>query len=415
MTKSKFGALVLSFLIALGLWTYVRTYVNTDYEQTFYNIPVALEGGSILAERQLMLLGEGDYEVNIKVYGNRQDVSKINPGNIQLVADLSKIYEPGEHRLTYNIIYPGDVPSGAVSSEKKPDRITVNVALKKTKEIPITVRYQGDVPADYIKDTSALELDHSYVEITGPEEVVDQIHHASIAIDCEGRTESIYESYRYELQDSENKPVDAGTITTNVSEVKVYLPVSMVKKIPLTVTLINGGGATADTTEVEIEPKEISVSGSVTALNALDELNLGTIDLSQITEETVMEFQINLPEGIRNVSNLPTASVSISFPELETREFTVTRFVPLNLSEGMAWEALTKQLTIKVRGLKNEIQLLKEEDILVQVDLTDVENTSAEEPIISFPETLPSLGEVGSYSVSVQVIPQTPEPAATEE
>ena len=57
MTKSKFGALVLSFLIALGLWTYVRTYVNTDYEQTFYNIPVALEGGSILAERQLMLLG----------------------------------------------------------------------------------------------------------------------------------------------------------------------------------------------------------------------------------------------------------------------------------------------------------------------------------------------------------------------
>ena len=414
MTKNKFGALVLSFLIALGLWTYVRTYVNTDYDQTFYNVPVALEGGSMLAERQLMLLGGGNYEVNIKVHGNRQDVSKINAANLQLVADLSKIYEPGEHRLTYNIIYPGDVPTGAVSAEKKPDRITVNVALKKTKEIPVQVSFEGDVPADYIKDTSALELDYSYVEISGPEEVVDRIDHASILVNCEGRTESIYESYRYELQDAGNNPVDAGTITTNVSEVKVYLPVSMVKKIPLHVTLIDGGGATADTTTVEIDPKEISVSGSETALNALTELNLGTIDLAQVTEDTVKEFPINLPEGIHNVSNLPTATVRITFPKLATREFTVTQFEPLNLAEGMAWEPLTKQLTIKVRGLASEVQLLKVEDIVVQVDLTGVENTSAVEPIIRFPETLTSLGEVGSYSISVQVMPQPAEPVETE-
>lgn len=414
MTKSKLGALLLSFVIALGLWMYVRTYVKTDYEQTFYNIPVALEGESILAERQLMLLSEDEYEVNIKVYGSRQDVGKINPGNIQVVANLSKIYEPGEHKLTYDIIYPGDVPTGAVSSEKTPDRVTVNVALKKTKEIPVQVHYVGDVPADYIKDTSALELDYSYVEITGPEEVVDRIDHAAIAVDCDGRTESIYESYRYELQDSKNEPVDAGWITTNVSEVKVYLPVSMVKKIPLTVTFIDGGGATANTATVSIEPEEISVSGSEAALSALTELNLGTIDLAQVTEDTVKEFGINLPEGIRNVSNLPTASVNITFPKLATREFTVTEFVPLNLPEGMAWEPLTKQLTIKVRGLKGEVELLKAEDILVQVDLASVENTAAVEPSIRFPEMLTSLGEVGSYSVSVQVMPQPAEPAETE-
>ena len=412
MTKNKLGALALSFVIALSLWMYVRTYVNTDYEQTFYNIPVALEGESMLSERQLMLLREDEYEVNIKVHGSRQDVSKINAGNIQVVADLSNLYEPGVHNLTYSIIYPGDVPTGAVSAEKNPDRVKVEVARKKTKEIPVQVRYEGDVPAEYIKDTSALELDYSYVEITGPEEVVDRIDHAMVAVDCDGRTESIYESLRYELQDEKNKPVDAGWITTNVSEVKVYLPVSMVKKIPLTVTIIDGGGATADTATVEIEPKEISVSGSEAALNTLTELNLGTIDLAQITEDTVKEFEINLPEGIHNVSNLPTAAVNITFPKLATREFTVTEFVPLNLPEGMIWEPLTKQLTITVRGLKGEVELLGAEDILVQVDLTGVENTSAVEPNIRFPETLTSLGEVGSYSISVQV---TPEPTAAEE
>ena len=409
MTKNKLGALALSFVIALSLWMYVRTYVNTDYEQTFYNIPVALEGESRLSEWQLMLLREDEYEVNIKVHGSRQDVSKINAGNIQLVADLSNIYEPGVHNLTYSIIYPGDVPTGAVSAEKNPDRVRVEVARKKTKEIPVLVSYEGDVPADYIKDTAALELDHSYVEITGPEDVVDRIDHAAITVDCAGRTESIYEGYRYELQDDRNKPVDAGWITTNVSEVKVYLPISMVKKLPLTVTVVDGGGATRDTTMIEIEPKEISVSGSEAVLNTLTELNLGTIDLAQITEDTVKEFEINLPEGIHNVSNLPTAVVSISFPKLAIREFTVTEFVPVNLPEGMTWEPLTKQLTIKVRGLKEEVQLLNASSIVVQVDLTGVENTSAVEPVIRFPETLSSLGEVGSYSISVQVMPESTE------
>ena len=413
MKRNKLGSFLLALVISLGLWLYVVNYINTTHEQTLYNVPVGLEGKSILtADRGLMLLSEDDYRVNITVSGSRQNVSKINAGNIQVVANLSKIEEPGEHKLTYDVIFPGDVPTDTVSAQKDPDRITVVVARKKTKEIPVTVTYEGDVPADYIKDTAALELDHSYVEITGPEDVVDQIDHADIAIDCTGRTESIYESFRYVLQDQHNEPVDAGFITTNVSEVRVYLPVVMVKKIPLTVTLVDGGGATAATTKYTVEPSHISISGSETALADLEELNLGIIDLSQITKDQELTFEITLPEGVTNVTNLPTATVSISFPKLATREFTISEFEQVNLAAGMKWECLTKQLTITVRGLKSEVQRLNAADIIARVDLSAVENTSAVEPDIIFPKSYESLGVLGSYSVSVQV---TPVEAATEE
>jgi YbbR domain-containing protein len=287
----------------------------------------------------------------------------------------------------------------------------VIVARKKTKEIPVVIEYDGDVPANYIKDTAALELDHEYVEITGPEDVVDRIDHATVVVGCEGRKDSIYESFRYELQDMDNKPVDAGFITTNVSEVKVYLPVSMVKKVPLTVTLVDGGGATGKTTKLVVDPGVISISGSETALAALEELNLGTIDLAQITQDQELVFDITLPEGVTNVTNLPTAKVSISFPKLATREFTITEFEPLNLASGMAWEPLTKQLTITVRGLKAEVQRLSAQDLIAQVDLAGVENISAVEPVIIFPKSYESLGVLGSYSISVQI---TPEPTVTE-
>lgn len=413
MKRNKLGSFLLAMAISLGLWLYVVNYINTTHEQTLYNVPVGLEGKSILtADRGLMLLSEDDYRVNITVSGSRQDVSKINAGNIQVVANLSKIEEPGEHKLNYDVIYPGDVPSGAVKAKRDPDWITVVVARKKTKEIPVTVTYEGDVPADYIKDTAALELDHSYVEITGPEDVVDQIDHADITIDCTGRTESIYESFRYVLQDQQNEPVDAGWITTNVSEVRVYLPVVMVKKLPLTVTLVDGGGATEATTKLTVDPAYISISGSETALAAMEELNLGIIDLAQITEDQALTFDITLPEGVTNVSNLPTATVSISFPKLATREFTITEFEQVNLAAGMKWEALTKQLTITVRGLKSEVQRLNAADIIARIDLGAVENTSAVEPDIIFPKSYESLGVLGSYSVSVQV---TPLETATEE
>lgn len=411
MTKHKISSIALAFAIAMALWLYVVNYISTDHEQTLYNVPVALEGKTVLTERGFMILSDEDYLVDITVSGSRQDVSKINSGNIQLVADLTGIFDAGEHNLTYSIIYPGDVPTGSVSAQKNPDRVTVVVAKKKTKEIPVKVTYLGDVPADYIKDTAAVDLDYDYVEITGPEDVVDQIDHATITINCEGVTETIYQSFRYELQDADNEPVDAGWITTNVSEVRVHLPISMVKKIPLTVTIVDGGGATADTTKLVFDPAQISVSGSETALASLEELNIGTIDLSQITADTELTFDINLPEGITNVTNLPTATVSVSFPKLATREFTITEFEPLNLAPGMLWEPLTKQLTITVRGLKAEVQRLTAADITAQVDLTGVENTSAVEPIIRFPDNFESLGVLGSYSISVQVTPNE----ATEE
>lgn len=412
MTKNKLGTVLLAFSIAFGLWLYVITYVSTDHTQTLYNVPVALEGKGRLADRGLMILDEENYLVDITVSGSRQDVSKINSGNVQVVADLNGIWDPGDHSLTYTIIYPGDVPSGSVKDQKNPDRITVSVAKKKTKEVPVEVSFEGDVPADYIKDTAAMELDKEYIQISGPEEVVDQIARASIRVDCEGRTQAIYESFRFELQNEYNIPVDAQWITTDVSEVRVYVPVVMVKKVPLKLTIVDGGGATEETSKIVIDPKELTVSGNESALRALEEINLGTVNLAQITEDTELEFNITLPDGITNISNLPTARVKITFPKLATREFTITEFEQKNLAKGMVWEPLTKQLTITVRGLKSEVQKLTLQDIQVCVDLADVENTSAVEPAITFAKNYDSLGVVGSYSISVQV---TPEDAATEE
>lgn len=410
MNNKKAGTILLSLLVAFGLWLYVVTYVSTEHEETYHNVRVALEGETQLAERNLMLLSEADYEVTLVIKGNRQDVAKINAENLQLVANLGGIYDPGTHNLSYSVDFPGDVPEGAVELQSKtPDRVTVVVARKTSKEIPVKVDYVGDVPANYIKDTAAAELDYKYVTVEGPEEVVAQIDHATITVDCEGRTESIYQSYRYELRGADDQPVDAAWITTNVAEVNFHLPIAMVKTVPLALTVHAGSGATEDTTTIEIDPLEISVSGNETALADLEQIIIGSIDLAEITEETELEFDIAVPEGLTNISNLTTAKVKLSFPKLSTREFVITEFTHTNLPKGMEAENLTKQLTIRVRGLKDQIRTMSLEDIQVQLDLTGVLNTSAVEAKFVFAEGFESVDVIGSYSVSVQVIEAEPE------
>ena len=114
MKNKKLGSFLLSLAIAFGLWLYVVNYVSTEHEETFHNVPVALEGQTQLSERNLMVLSEEDYRVTLVIKGKRQDIAKINAANLQLVANMGGIYDPGTHNLTYSVSFPGDVPEGAV-------------------------------------------------------------------------------------------------------------------------------------------------------------------------------------------------------------------------------------------------------------------------------------------------------------
>ena len=87
--KNKITSFLLALAIAFGLWVYVITSVSPGSQETFYNIPVAREGETVLEERGLMITGVSTGTVNLTLSGTRKDLAKVNPGNITLKVDLS--------------------------------------------------------------------------------------------------------------------------------------------------------------------------------------------------------------------------------------------------------------------------------------------------------------------------------------
>ena len=404
--KSKLLSFLLSLTIAFTLWYYVITVVSPGSEEWYYNIPVVFEGETVLTEdRGMMITSSGDaVMVNLKLSGNRTDLAKVNPGNITVKVDLSKVYDPGEHELIYSIAFPGDVPSGALTVESKsPEAVTLSVEKRIKKPVDVQVDFSGSAAENFMADTENRILDYPTINVTGPSSVVELIDHAKIDVDLTDRVESISENYRYTLCDAEGNPVDVAMVTTDVAEVHLDVKIQRFKQIPLTMLLTYGGGAWEDSVEVSIEPATISVSGGEALLEDLNEIQLGSLDLSAIEEDVEGTYEIVLPEGITNLSERTEAQVKISFKNLAIREFEVSNIKATNVPEGMEAELMSQVLKVRLRGPADLMEKLTAEDIQIVVNFKGKEAGSytIKASIKIQDKAYEKVGPVGNYTIPV--------------
>ena len=395
---------LLSLFIAFGLWLYVVNFVSLEHTDTIYGIPVVYEGETVLTERKLMITSGKDATVNLTLTGSRSDLVKVNKNNITLKVELNKIYNEGVHNLTYDIIYPGDVPSNAfVEENKSPSAISITVEQKDTKNVPVRITYNGSTVEGFLVDKENAVMDYPEINVSGPVSVVDQIDHASIVINLDSRTESISESYRYTLCDVDGNPVDVAQVTTNTAEVRLDLPIRRFVESALALNVNYGGGTTEQTAKITIDPETIQMSGSDALLEELTQINLGTIDLATITEDQTLTFPINLPEGVTNETGVTEATVTVEFSGLSIEEFDVNRIDVINVPAGMEYDLLNKVVKVTLRGPTALMKKISAEDIAITVDLSDKElGSSTVKAEISIDGTgFEDVGALGSYSVSV--------------
>ncbi len=370
--KSKLLTMLISLGISVALWFYVVTVVSPDSDKHFHNIPVTIQSEVVLQERGLMITSTELPSVSLHLEGNRSDLNKLNSSNITVSADVSRIGEPGTHNLILTPTFPGDVPNNAISVlSRTPSVITVDVEYRITKEVPVDIRYPGTLPENYMADKENSELDFESITVSGPKSVIDRIAMARIVVDLDGRTESFSEQFQYSLLDAKEKPVDAALVTTNAETVNLTMKIYRVKEIALNVKVIDGGGASQDTSKITIDPQTIRISGSNSHLEGLDSLELGTINLAEIHTDTTLTFPIKLPEGVNNETGLQEATVKIEFPELGTKTLTVTQFEAVDVPAGLKVDFVTQQLEIQVRGPKSSVSEVTTSDVKVVVSFAN--------------------------------------------
>lgn len=371
--KSKLVTLLISVAIALALWIYVITVVSPNSDKVFSDITVEVDD-AILRERGLMVTNKDGHKVKLHIVGNRIDLNKLSRDNLNVFVDLSNVYTTGEHRMNYNVEFKDITQNPLDVKEGTPGTILLNVDEYVVKKVPVNVVYEGDIDrAKYKADDGKEDLEYREIQISGPGSVANLITSANVLINLDGRTESIDEKFPVVFYDMNGVVVDASRIESQANEVNVKLKIERYKNISLFVDIKDGGGATAGDCVVTMVPKEIMVTGSEKILEELEKWSVGEVDLSTIKDGDTISFEIKLPDGVTNINGNTETTVTINFPELETKELLVTQFVKSNEPQGK--DVVIKKQVIKLtfRGPKEAIQKLTEDDVTVIVDCASLQ------------------------------------------
>lgn len=412
--KSKFLTALLAAVIAICLWAYVITVERPESENTFYNVPVVLDGENVLQDRGMMITSDTDMTVTLKLSGKRSELNNLKSSDIAAVVDLSRIAEAGDKRLTYTVSIPGDSTIEVVG--RQPDTLSLTVMEWAAKEIPVELTYEGRVPEGYYVDKQSASLEHEAVTVTGPKEIIGQIAQAKITLNLENRIETIAESLRYALCDAQGNPIeDVSSVTTDRGEIRVTVSIQQLKEVKLVYNVVDGGGLTAEDVKVTADYESVTVAGSTAALLGLEEINLGSVDLGTLTESTELVMAIKMPEGVSNQSGYTVVRLQVELPELETRTYSISQFRTKNVPEGLTAQIFTQILEVKIRGRGPVLNRLKPEHITAVVDLTGEEAGMFSLPVefeIEGFGTVENIGAVEKYSVKGKLAAPAPEAAS---
>ena len=108
ITDSKAFNIVLAILIAIGLWFYVTVEVNSTTSATIYNVPVTIVNEDVLTSRGLMIAPSSELAVDLKVYGNRNAISRIksDKDSITVSVDVADVQSAGEKEFQCKVTVP---------------------------------------------------------------------------------------------------------------------------------------------------------------------------------------------------------------------------------------------------------------------------------------------------------------------
>ena len=394
---SKIFWLIVSFLVSLSVWVYVTSVETVTTTRTF-RIPVELVGEeTLLSAREMVVTDVDASTVTVEIRGPRRVVNALDDSDMVAEVDVSKLSQAAYTSLNYTIVYPSgtDRRNLTIVSRSK-DTINFMVSKLTSKQVPVVGGFEGKVAAGYTAETPVFEP--STITVTGPEVYLRNIHHAYVTFGADQTVESTYTVEKdYELQDSSNNPCSTTEITCDPVTIQATLPIFAMKEVPLTVSILEGAGATESNTKITIEPRALTLAGDSVILSEINQITLDTIDLTKFSESYTATYTISIPNGLRNITGATEATVTIEILGLETKTFYISDFTWNGLDEDQDVVPMTGTIPVVLRGPADVLALLQNENIRAEADLSAMRGRFGSY-MVTLKITVPGFNNVGAIS-----------------
>jgi YbbR domain-containing protein len=200
--------------------------------------------------------------------------------------------------------------------------------------------------------------------------------------------------------------VDKTFLQVDVETIDVTIAVVKEKTVPLTVSVVNSSGGTDSTfCTAKVEPETIKITGNAEVLDAINAIDLGVIDVAERTKSFETSISVVLPNGVKNVDNIETVKVAVTFNDVQTKTIKVKNLSLQNLPDGTTASVQEDVLTVKVRGIAEDLKQLNDNNVSLVADVRNQVlpgGTNRLTAVAVFPDNL-KVGAVGKYQLTVVV------------
>ncbi|HKM28818.1 MAG TPA: CdaR family protein, partial [Anaerovoracaceae bacterium] len=215
MLNNKRITMILSILLAIGLWAYVVGGIDPDTTELYKGVPITFLNEEALTEQNLAVLAVSDETMDIRLAGQRASVSKVEAEDITATVDLADLTE-GEHVIKININVKS---SDEVEIEDKSiSRVTVVVEEAVSQTRPVRVSFEGEYTQG--EEPTAIDVSRNNVTVTGAKSLVERVDHVQATVDATKVTTDM-KSFRASLAavDAHGTRVDNVRLSTSTAYV----------------------------------------------------------------------------------------------------------------------------------------------------------------------------------------------------
>lgn len=397
----------LSLLLATLIWIYYGSNFGTEMTRTFTGVEVSYVGQDALRDSQsLVISNEEATTVTVTITGSRREISKLTSDSLKAVVNLSSVASAGYRAMPYTISYPSSVNTANIQeSNRIPQTVGLQISKLASRVVDVKGRFDGSMAEGYTLDSAGMTFDPAYITLMGPEEELEQVDSAFVVVDRDNVSASFTAAANFNLVDADGEVLRFDDVSEDVDAVTVSVPVNLMKEVKLDVSLIDGGGATGESSVIKsIQPDTITIAGDAATIEGINTIYLATIDLSDYVTFPETEYTIVLPNDTDNISGVTTAKVGLEFTGLDWAYYTVTNLDYTNLADGYTADVMDVTLVVTIRAPSDILPQIEANNIRAVADLSGITTTS-KVPVTVYVDGYAEAGAVGDYTMYVRVTP----------
>lgn len=403
---------VFSVFTAIVIWGAASMTVAPEDTRIIENVKVTIDENE---ESAYKIFGYEDTYVDVTVKGRRYLISSgaLSTDDITVVAKGKYVDSAGKQTLNLTATVSGnnDVKITDISEKS----IIVYYDTPKTAVFPVEVSLSSNsdiVPEGYTNLDPLTSL--STVTVTGPATEINKIEKvvAEVELDYSLTETTVFEAELKAVTEG-GKEAKYISFEEDISDFTVTIPVSKVVELPVTVRYLNMpeyySNNPNEMLEVNFYPKTVKVAAAQSVLDAMENLDIGTIDFnSLLNKNNKFTFALSDIAEVKIVDEVDEVTVTVNGYPMSKKKFEVPvkNVTTLNVPEGYKASYVDKSIgKVQLVGPASSLEKFDAEtQLLAKIDLSEATEGVKEYKAVIYITDDDKSWVYGEYTAKIKVI-----------